>query len=183
MTIGSLPITMGPAAGGHSVATEFGWTPPFSMGDAIRRAAVGVPSGSYNLSAWVGKSRAALTFPASLSPFSDVLSGTAIAKVLFNPDGTYQYNDTNNTLNITANWYTPTTGAIGSSYWIKATVNSGILSVGPTTWTSLAAAQSFSLNKSTIGTLTNDVTLQISTSSSGSPVVGTCTLTETATRE
>lgn len=53
MTVGALPITMAPAAGGKSVATEFGWATPFSCATKTPRSTV--PTSAFNLSTFVGK--------------------------------------------------------------------------------------------------------------------------------
>lgn len=54
MTVGALPITMAPAGGGKSVATEFGWATPFSCASKTPRG--GVATSGFNLSTFVGKS-------------------------------------------------------------------------------------------------------------------------------
>jgi hypothetical protein len=56
MTVGALPITMAPAAGGKSVATEFGWATPFSCASNTPRG--GVATSGFNLSVFVGKTGA-----------------------------------------------------------------------------------------------------------------------------
>jgi hypothetical protein len=65
MTIGALPITMAPAAGGKSVATEFGWTPPFNLASKTPRG--GVATAGFNLSAFVGKGNQPLAFAGNSS--------------------------------------------------------------------------------------------------------------------
>lgn len=54
MTVGALPITMAPAGGGHSVATEMGWATPFSCASKTPRG--GVATSGFTLSTFVGKS-------------------------------------------------------------------------------------------------------------------------------
>jgi hypothetical protein len=56
MTIGALPITMAPAAGGKSVATEFGWTIGAGVSLANQTPRGTVPTSGFNLSAFVGQS-------------------------------------------------------------------------------------------------------------------------------
>lgn len=60
MTVGALPITMAPAAGGKSVATEFGWAVPFSCATKTPRDTV--PTSGFNLSTFVGKSNESLAW-------------------------------------------------------------------------------------------------------------------------
>lgn len=64
-------------------------------------------------------------------------------------------------------WFTPTTAAIGSSYWIKVTVASGtITGITAGVWTSLTAGITL-----TCATGSAQGTYQLSTSAGGTPIV------------
>lgn len=84
--------------------------------------------------------------------------------------------------NITGNWASPTTTGIGSSYWVRFTrtstsgTNGG--SLASTGWLSLASTQSaysYKTSYPSLGAYTATYTIELSTSSSGSPVVATAT--------
>jgi len=75
-----------------------------------------------------------------------------------------------------ANWASPTTTGIGSSYWVRVTPTSGTFTSGTTgSWVSLSSGQAWSKNTTGSGTATVLYTLEISSSSSGTPVLVTKT--------
>ena len=64
-----------------------------------------------------------------------------------------------------------------ADYWVKATVNSGSVSGSATgSWLQLNADRSWYINELGIGFSTANLTIQISTDSSGVDIVGTCTI-------
>lgn len=90
---------------------------------------------------------------------------------------------------ITNNWFTPTTAAIGNSYWIRFTRTSpssppaGTTATNSTGWLSLASPQTFSIfasyNAATNKprSITATYTVEISTNSSGTNIVVSTTMT------
>jgi hypothetical protein len=86
---------------------------------------------------------------------------TATASLTLNSNGTIT--TTGNTSSAGSNWYTPTTGGIGSSYWAMLTVNSG---TAPTSGTAgsvlfLNGGETWTWTRSTNGTTTANCTLTI----------------------
>jgi hypothetical protein len=76
---------------------------------------------------------------------------------------------TGNTSSAGSNWYTPTTGGIGSSYWAMLTVNSG---TAPTSGTAgsvlfLNGGETWTWTRSTNGTTTANCTLTIYSDAGG----------------
>lgn len=81
-------------------------------------------------------------------------------------------------------WHDPVTGSIGSSYWIRATKTSGDLPDGTLgTWLSLATARAWSFTRSTVGTSSCELSVQISSDSSGTVIVGSATIFIQATQD
>ena len=114
-----------------------------------------------------------------------ISAGSATARITLNADGTITYGTTGAGVTLTtpgsgANWYSPTTGGIGGSYWVRVTTTGSALSAGTTgTWLSLSAGQSWaSTSTGTALAITSKataLTFSFSTSASGTPVVGTAT--------
>jgi hypothetical protein len=74
-----------------------------------------------------------------------------------------------------ANWFTPTTASIGSSYWAKLTVNTGTAPNSGTVGSvvSLSAGQAWTWSRSTNGTTNATCTLQIFSDAGGTSLVAT----------
>ncbi len=92
-------------------------------------------------------------------------SGANADDVQFNANGTVSQQG------ITRhNWYSPTTTGIGSNYWVRFTVASGdaLTYNQAETWTQLSSALYFGHSANNGDTT---VTVEISTSSGGTPVV------------
>jgi hypothetical protein len=103
-------------------------------------------------------------------------SGTAPLKL--NGDGTATLNSV-----ATGSWYSPTTANVGSGYWIDITRTSGTtgvnFSAAQGAWTNITnSGLSISLSGTSgvVGTATAGGTYQISSSSGGSPVLGSGTI-------
>lgn len=85
-------------------------------------------------------------------------------------------------------WYQPLTTGIGSSYWIRATLQSGTTpttNAGLGTWLQLNANRLWQNDRapaSGIGSTTSTLLFEISTSATGTPVVASGSYTITATR-
>jgi hypothetical protein len=104
--------------------------------------------------------------------------GTATGTLNFNADGTVTASGstTNDTVAGSANWYSPTTGAIGSSYWVRLTPTSGTVSTGNSNvWTSLATNQTWTASKTGVGGKACTATIEIATDSGGTAIVLTST--------
>lgn len=83
--------------------------------------------------------------------------------------------------NTSGNWATPTTTGIGSSYWIRFTRTFfsggfGNSATGSTGWQQLSTARTIAVSTGGISGAQGDYTVEISSSSSGSPVLSTATL-------
>jgi hypothetical protein len=179
MTVGALPITMAPAAGGKSVATEFGWATPFSCATKTPRDTV--PTSGFNLSTFVGKSNGGIVPSGSFTAWDvtgdGVPGSNARGGVNFLADGTVTgtYLGGFKTAG-SSNWYSPTTPAIGSSYWIRFTVTAGTSTTNTaSTWTQLSATRNITKSGLT-GTGFCAFTVEIATDSAGSNIVFTKTL-------
>ena len=110
---------------------------------------------------------------ASFFAYGYVASGTATAGLQFRTDGTVYKKANAAAYASYSNWYSPTTTSIGNSYWLNVSKVSGTT---PTTgtldaWTQLSATQSYTLSLSSTGTAECQLFYQISTSSSGTPIV------------
>lgn len=100
-------------------------------------------------------------------------------------DGTWIIQDDFQIL-ATANWYTPTTSSIGSSYWVRFTRTSntsGYYGVSqPTTgWQQLSTTRNVYVNANTLGgsvdrLYVSNYTVEISSDSSGSTILSTSTI-------
>ena len=137
----------------------------------------GYPTQTRALALVRNKSSATLSAALSGQRFSATtsLSSAATASVRFNSDGTVTVRQGNSASYLAGgSWFTPT-GTPGGSYWIKAVPRVGYTGATSGTsgaWVSLASAQTFS--ETTTGSGQNLASLldyQISSSSSGSPVV------------
>ena len=104
--------------------------------------------------------------------------GTCTSTMTFNTDGTMStsvtvggaiFTDT------THNWYTPTTASIGNTHWIQVTPTSGTLSINNlSSFVDISTTRIITVTG--VGAVkTCTFTVDISTSSSGTPVVSTQT--------
>ena len=119
----------------------------------------------------------AVSLPTNISIADEMSGGAANASITFNADGTYTGAGSSST---SGNWYTPTTGGVGSAYEVRYTLSSGSVTTG-TTGTWLAFPQSWSRNRLTPGFSDASGTLEIRLISSG-VVQASTTLTLTAER-
>lgn len=104
--------------------------------------------------------------------------GDAYAAVVYDSDGTFTaIGDTVSPAS--GLWYDPLTPGIGSSYWIRisGTVGPYYTGVSTGTWHQLNAPRAFEWLSSLDGTAdTGTVTIDISTSPTGTPIVATHTI-------
>ncbi len=120
---------------------------------------------------------------ASGNPFAQFVGGAiqhftvsptnALAGITLNSDGSVSYNGSGPG---GVAWFTPTSTGIGSSYWVRATLNSGSLSAGTTgSVLSLSAGQSWSRNRTTIGSSAANITLEIFADAGGTQLMASAT--------
>ncbi len=80
------------------------------------------------------------------------------------------------------NWFLPTTGGIGTSYWVRLTLDSG---TSPTSgdvvgsWLQITASRNWAWARTTVGITAAVCTLEISSDSGGATVVASCTFNVT----
>lgn len=131
------------------------------------------------------KRKPPILFDGSLYITSSYIESVTAA-VMFENDGSISVSSSSSTgLESTGNdtisddsWYSPNTSNIGSSYWIKATLNGGTQptqSIGTFgSWTALSSGVYWQSSASgTNNTVSADISISISSSSSGTPVIGT----------
>lgn len=144
------------------------------------------PSGAIAFSNFYGTQLASPGVTVSISGIPSI-NGTYTypsiggCSISFLSDGTYTTN-ANVSGNPSGNWATPTTAGAGNSYWIRFTQTAsagrpGAVSGLPTTWTSMASTITvlFQQTPPGIGGGSRTFTIEISSSSGGSPVVATKT--------
>jgi hypothetical protein len=109
--------------------------------------------------------------------------GVAIATISFATNGTVNPSGQGALIiDDTPNWYTPTTTGIGSSYWIKFSFVSSVFNNGITSgdtldvWHSLSTARQRTLSTGGDADALYQYSYQISSSSSGTPVVASGTI-------
>ena len=107
--------------------------------------------------------------------------GTVKIDWTFRTDGKFNenLNDDVQNLNLVKDWYIPTQ-AVTTDHWVRLTVTAGTDPNGTDsllkdTWYRLNASRKFQWERSTSGTTTATVTLEISSDSGGSTIVGTKT--------
>jgi hypothetical protein len=153
---------------------QVGGVPKFSIGN---------PSGNYML--WDGSNLIIKTGAANGVTYTDdatvITPSSAISYVQFFSNGrTAGGNE-----GYQQNWYDTTTTGIGSSYWIRFLRSAEITTSGVTingtvgAWTSLATDQSIGITRSLLGFASKTFVYQISSTSSGSNIVGSGTVVVT----
>lgn len=162
-----------------NVSTELGRssTATTSLGESAVRALAGILLGPVALGDLYGKSNGG-----TLNPSASAMAPTsAIATLTFGTDGTITIAGSG-TSNQTAYWYKPATSGIGSSYWLRVTVNSGSSLTGSSTgtWLQLSTSRSFNLTSSGNGVLSTNITIEIATDSGGSNIVASASATLSA---
>lgn len=108
---------------------------------------------------------------------------TSSASVQLNTDGTSTYTGT--LTSGSANWFTPTTGGIGSSYWVQLVVNSGTAPNGGsgTSLLALSSARSWLWSRATNGVTTANCTLNFYSDAGGVTLVHSDTFTVSVERD
>lgn len=168
---------------------------PFANGSTVKFSNIILPIGSYYFGFQVANEQS----KSAISPLSSVLnwqpnntagvsagfSGsssddaiapiTATCSIRFTSNGLIQESSAGSAFYTISNWYIPTTTNIGSTpgYWLYATVTSGTLASGTTgSWVKLDANRDYTATRSSIGINSVNLSFQISSSSTGTPVVG-----------
>lgn len=176
-------------ASGNSISlsqvnTELGRsaTATIDMNDSAVRSLFGKAGSGTTISMSDGQGKSSLSV--SLASLTGVYGdrfppGTAYASLIFYPDGTVNYSS-NNGSGSKANWATPTTSGIGSSYWIRFTQTSSYSSTTETdsargVWLQLSGNRSFSVTRTQYGAGGRTYTVQIASDSAGSNIVATKT--------
>jgi hypothetical protein len=165
------------------VNTELGYssTATISLNDAAVRtlAGVGGSGTTISMSNLQGKSNITISL-ASLGSFFEAVdqySGSNIQGELdFNTNGTWNWYGNTNYAN--GSWATPNSGGIGSSYWIRFTrtyFSDGLYAyaTASTGWMQLSSVRSIIVGTPLPGTIVSVYTIEISSSSGGSPVLAT----------
>lgn len=99
-------------------------------------------------------------------------TGTKTATATFSANGTVSQSGSPTETNGGAplqNWFTPTTGGIGSSYWLRVTATSGTFTSETSGWHSLSSGSVYTKGGTGSGSVT--FTVEISSDASGTPVV------------
>lgn len=177
--------------------TEFGGANPISISEYYRggtyvpigtatSATDGVAistSGTIRMGMFRGVSAAGIVSNSSFTIGEGVIAPNNVDfNLFFGSDGTMISSGSTPIRNFSSNWYSPTTAGIGSSYWIyvpSAFNTVGFSGITTNTWVPLSTSRTLNwfVNTGQTGNIvvTNDI--RISSSSSGTPVVVTFTVT------
>lgn len=131
----------------------------------------------------LGFGSGAVVNPLSGGAADSIGTGTRQAGWRFNVDGTVDKR-VQGAYTFSHNWFQPSGGTPGNSYWIKFHKNSGtdpnLVNPGLDLWLALSSAREWSLQRAPTGALSYNATISISSDSSGSPVLSTGTYTASA---
>jgi hypothetical protein len=111
--------------------------------------------------------------------------GTASAEVKYNNNGTKERRINGGSYVGNGNWYSPTTASIGDTHWVRFTkVSESGATISGTfgSWLQLNSSRSLSISTSS-GEASGVIIIELSTDSSGTPIVATGTITLFATQE
>ncbi len=111
-------------------------------------------------------------FPYVLAENFSLSPTTARASIIFNSDGTIsRATGVGGTPVVVGNWYLPTTAGIGSSHWLRVTLQAGDTPGALNTWRQIATTQSAALATSN-GELRATLGFQVAEDSSGDTIMG-----------
>jgi hypothetical protein len=110
--------------------------------------------------------------------------GPAYAEITLYSNGTAGWAGSDGSGSFT-NWATPTTGGVGSSYWVRFTQTSSVSTTTETgsarsTWVALSGSPYFGVQRNLGGYGSRTYTIQIASDSGGSNIVATVTGIEIA---
>lgn len=178
----------------NDIQTEFGGTNPISLSEYYAGGA-NVPagttgtygavpsSGTISIRNFYGTSKVVYRLdPNTYSDFGAL--GLQPAEVTFyvNSNGTVEATTFGSGIVDSYNWITPTTGS--TTYFVRATLNSGSLASGTTgTWLALTSDRSWSVQKleNSAGSQTANLTIAIATDSGGTNIVVSANISLEAT--
>jgi hypothetical protein len=173
----------------NDIQTEFGGTNPISLSEYYAGGA-NVPagttgtygavpsSGTISIRNFYGTSKA--VFRLDANTYSDFgAMGILPAEVTFyvNSNGSVQATTFNSGIVDSYDWITPTTGS--TTYFVRATLNSGSLTSGTTgTWLALTSDRSWSVQRleNNPGLQIANLTIAISSNSSGTNIVASASI-------
>lgn len=114
---------------------------------------------------------------------SQVSAGVAASpNVIFLSDGTITVAG-NGSSCVPPNWYTPTTAAVGASFWCKLTINSGTApDSGLNTVLALSTGRTYQWTQSVVGTKSCNATVTFYADAGATQAVGAITFNVTAQR-
>ena len=178
----------------NDIQTEFGGTNPISLSEYYAGGA-NVPagttgtygavpsSGTISIRNFYGTSKVVYRLdPNTYSDFGALSIQAAEVAFYVNSDGTVQASTFGSGIVDSYDWITPTTGA--STYFVRATLNSGSLTTGTTgTWLALTSSQVWTVfkNEFTSGSQTANLTIAIATDSGGTNIVVSANISLEAT--
>jgi hypothetical protein len=180
-------MSIGGTTANRSINVELGLSPTansnLNQANFRSLAGAGGSGTQINMSDFWGKS--ARSFPlgslASIEGY-EYPGASAFAYYVFNSDGTTnKFSSGFGNAQLT-NWTTPTTGGIGSSYWIRFTQTAGFggsteTGSGRGIWNQLSGNPSFGLQRGGNGAGSRTYTVQIASDSGGSNIVATTSVT------
>lgn len=158
----------------RSIAAELNVSAPLSLRDANVLSLAGKTSGqSVTMPTdFYGKSWVNLSSIGSV--YASDSAGTVIGSLNFYSTGTWDTKENGTTMD-SGSWGPSS----GTGFWIRFTETSNAGSGGswsiPSGWNEVSTTRSVSASKTSIGTHEKVFTIEISTSSSGSPVIATIT--------
>lgn len=110
----------------------------------------------------------------TLNAFGEGEGVPATASVTFKTNGTTERIESGVSVGAGPNWYSPTTTSVGSGYWIRPVRVGG--TVDPTgltlnVWTQLSSNRSLTITRSTAGSSSSDLAVDVASDSAGATVV------------
>ena len=138
------------------------------------------------LQAFMGSNQGAIVSPLPITQLDDtVVDPTdATCSVQLNTDGSITLSG--NASIGGSNWFNPSSTGVGNQYWARMTKNSGSDNTSGSalsTWLALSTARSWTWSRLSVGAITANVTLEISSDSGGSVIVSSATFNATSTVE
>ena len=180
------PISLGGSTTGQSINLELGRsaTAQVSLNESAVRTLAGVPSGAIVMPTdFYGKSN--VVYRLDTAGYSDIgVLNILPAQTSFSvkSDGTVEAATFGSGIVDSYNWITPTTGS--TTYFVRATLNSGSLNSGSTgVWEALTVDRLWDVYKSefSAGSQTANLTIAIATDSGGTNIVVSATISIDAT--
>lgn len=186
MTTPTGPISLG------DVQTEFGGSNPIGMDEYYRggtyvnsTVAAGTSgnpiatSGAIQLGDFRGVTALAFSIPVTQVQDNEFDPSDAYAGFTFYNDGTAAVQGNDALINSPPDWITPSGGTPGNSYWIRVSVTAGsnpnFSNPGVGSWLAMSSTRTWTWSRTTVGSNTATVTIEIASDSGGSNVVASRT--------